>query len=63
MLSEPLTLNLQTVHLSDEQFYQLCITNPNLRVERTPTGGLVLRPPVGGESGNREMSLGGELYL
>lgn len=63
MLTEPITLNLQTVHLTDEQFYQLCITNPNLRVERTPTGGLVLMPPVGGESGNREMNLGGELYL
>lgn len=63
MLSEPLTLNFQTVQLSDEQFYQLCITNPELRVERTRSGKLVLMPPVGGESGNRELNLGGELYL
>ncbi|MBE9077946.1 Uma2 family endonuclease [Romeria aff. gracilis LEGE 07310] len=63
MLSEPLTLDLQTVHLSDEQFYRLCMANPELRVERTPQGRLLLMPPVGGESGNRELELGGELYL
>ncbi|MGF1604667.1 MAG: Uma2 family endonuclease [Thermosynechococcaceae cyanobacterium] len=63
MLTEPLTLNLKTVHFSDEQFYQLCVNNPDLRVERNPQGGLILMPPVGGDSGNREMILGGELYL
>ena len=46
MLTEPLTFNLQTVHLRNEQFYQLCITNPDLQVEQTRTGGLVLMPPM-----------------
>ncbi|MBE9077945.1 Uma2 family endonuclease [Romeria aff. gracilis LEGE 07310] len=63
MLSEPLTLDLQTVHLSDEQFYRLCMANPELRVERTPQGGLLLMPPVGGESGNRELELGADLAI
>jgi Uma2 family endonuclease len=63
MLTPPITLDLKTVHLTDEQFYQLCITNPDLRIERNSEGGLILMPPVGGNSGNRELELGGELYL
>lgn len=59
----PLTLDVKTVDLSDEQFYQLCIANPNLRVERTAEGGLILMPPVGGYSGNQELELGADLTL
>ncbi|NJL10366.1 MAG: Uma2 family endonuclease [Calothrix sp. SM1_7_51] len=50
----PLTLNLDTVHLSDEQFYQLCQNNRELQFERTEAGELIIMSPVGGESGNRE---------
>ncbi len=53
----PLTLNLDTVHLSDEQFYQLCQNNHELQFERTARGELIIMPPVGGESGNREADL------
>lgn len=53
----PLTLNLDTVHLSDEQFYQLCQNNRELQFERTAKGELIIMPPVGGESGNREAEL------
>ncbi|HEY9851837.1 MAG TPA: Uma2 family endonuclease [Leptolyngbyaceae cyanobacterium] len=52
-----LTLNLNTVHLSDEQFYQLCQNNHDLQFERTAQGELIIMPPVGGESGNREADL------
>ncbi|GAA6620804.1 Uma2 family endonuclease [Scytonema sp. NUACC26] len=50
----PLTLSLDTVHLSDEQFYQLCQDNRELQFERTAKGELIIMAPVGGESGNRE---------
>jgi len=53
----PLTLNLDTVHLTDEQFYQLCQNNRELKFERTPKGKLIIMSPVGGESGNREAEL------
>ena len=59
----PLKVNLQQVHLTDEQFYQLCISNPDLNIERDAAGALIVMTPVGGASGNREMALGGELYL
>jgi Uma2 family endonuclease len=58
----PLNVDLKHVHLTDEQFYQLCINNPNLNIERSAKGVLIFMAPVGGDSGNREMNLGGELY-
>ncbi|WP_026079460.1 Uma2 family endonuclease [Spirulina subsalsa] len=53
----PLTLNLDQVNLSHEQFYQLCQNNRNLNFERTAQGELIIMPPVGGDSGNREADL------
>lgn len=53
-LSLPLKLNLDHVHLSDEQFYQLCIHNSELNIERNTKGVLIVMPPVGGNSGKRE---------
>ncbi|MCC5599100.1 Uma2 family endonuclease [Nostoc favosum] len=52
-----LTLKLDTVHLSDEQFYHLCQNNRELKFERTAKGELIIMSPVGGESGNREADL------
>ncbi len=63
MVTTPLTLNLDTVHLSDEQFYQLCQNNPTLKVERTAKGKLIIMSPVGGESGNREADLIADLVI
>ncbi|WP_066426022.1 Uma2 family endonuclease [Anabaena sp. 4-3] len=57
MVISPLTLKLDTVHLTDEQFYQLCQNNREFQFERTSTGELIIMPPVGGESGNREADL------
>lgn len=63
MLTFPLKLDLNQVHLTDEQFYRLCINNPELIIERSAKGVLLFMSPVGGESGSREMDLGGELYV
>ncbi|MFM8003591.1 MAG: Uma2 family endonuclease, partial [Dolichospermum sp.] len=57
MIISALKLNLNTVNFSDEQFYQLCQKNGDLKLERTSTGELIIMPPVGGESGNREADL------
>ena len=62
-LTLPLLVDMQGVHLTDEQFYQLCIHNPELIIERNAKGVLIVMSPVGGDSGNREMDLGGELYV
>ncbi|MGV0026439.1 Uma2 family endonuclease [Phormidesmis priestleyi] len=62
-LTLPLMVDIQHVHLTDDQFYQLCIHNPELVIERNAKGVLIFMSPVGGDSGNREMDLGGELYV
>lgn len=49
-----ITLNLNSIiHLSDEQFYQLCQANRDVKFERTASFELIVMPPTGGESGNR----------
>lgn len=53
-LTLPLKVDLKHVHLTDEQFYQLCISNPNLNIERSAVGTLIFMSPVGGDSGSRE---------
>ena len=62
-LTLPLVLETTEVHLTDEQFYQLCRSNPDLTIERSAKGALIVMTPVGGEGGSYEMDLGGELYL
>ncbi|MFB2839267.1 Uma2 family endonuclease [Floridanema evergladense] len=57
MILTTLKLNLNTVDLTDEQFYQLCQNNRELNFERNAKGELIIMPPVGGESGNREADL------
>jgi Uma2 family endonuclease len=63
MLTSPLTLDLKTVQLTDEQFYNLCMSNPDVRLERTSQGALILMAPVGGYSGNQEFELSLDLGL
>ena len=48
----PPTLQL-TIELTDEQFFQLCQNNRDLRFERTKLGELIIMPPTGGETGRR----------
>jgi Uma2 family endonuclease len=60
---DALIVNFNSVELTDEQFYQLCIANKNLRFERNATGELIIMPPVGGESSNRNAGITGQLWL
>jgi Uma2 family endonuclease len=43
--------------LTDDAFYQLCRNNPDVRLERTAKGELIVMPPLGGEGGKREADL------
>ena len=62
-VQKSLPLNLSSLKLTDEQFYQLCITNPEQPLELTSEGILITMPPVGGESGKSEASLIAQLYV
>lgn len=63
MVMSPLTLSIDNVYLTDEQFYQLCQSNRELAFEQTAKGELIIMPPVGGDSGNRESELIADLVL
>ena len=59
-----LTLNLKpTIELTDEQFEQICRANRDLRFERTAQGELIVMSPTGGETGNWNSSLTGQLWF
>ncbi len=52
-----ITLDLHSiVNLTDEQFCQLCRDNPNIKLERTHKGELVVMPPTGWGTGNRNLT-------
>lgn len=51
---KPLTLHLASVlRLTDDQLFELCQRNRDLRIEREATGDLLLMTPTGGKSANR----------
>ncbi|NEO99514.1 MAG: Uma2 family endonuclease [Symploca sp. SIO2E9] len=56
-----LTINCQSIQLTDEQFYQLSQDNRDLKFERTATGELIIMPPTGGETGNRNIEIAYQL--
>jgi Uma2 family endonuclease len=53
-----IVLNLEplTRKLTHEQFYELCMANKDVAMERSPEGELIIVAPVGGESGKQEAS-------
>jgi len=53
-LSTPLELELQ---LTDEQFFELCHKHQDLRFERNAQGDLIIMPPTGGLTSNRNADL------
>ncbi len=59
-----LILNLPPVlRLTDEQFEQLAAANSDLRLELTGKGELIIMPPTGGETGDRNFELDGQLWF
>lgn len=51
-----ISLNLEPLapELTHEQFYELCMANKEIALERSPSGELIIMPPVGGKSGEKE---------
>lgn len=56
--SAAIVLDLRPViNLTDDQFYELCRANGDLRVERTAGGEILIMPPTGTRTGNRNSRL------
>lgn len=56
----PPTLELN-IELTDEQFFQLCQNNCDLRFERTASGELLIMPPTGSDTGRRCIKIAAQL--
>jgi Uma2 family endonuclease len=54
---EPLT------YLTDQEFSELCLVNPNAKLERNATGELIIMSPTGGNTGNRNIKLSARLEI
>jgi Uma2 family endonuclease len=63
-LTAPATLILDGEdRLTDDQYFAFCMANPDLNVERTSCGEIVIVPPAGVESDHRNVSVVAILYL
>jgi Uma2 family endonuclease len=61
--SYPLTVNLPAIApMSHEQFYEFCLANRDLRIERTTNGDVVIMSPAFSDTGNRNFNLAAQLW-
>lgn len=51
------------IDLTDEQFWNLCQKNDDLRFERTATGELIIMSPTGGNTSKRNLKIGTQLDI
>ena len=51
------------INLTDEQFFQLCQANPDVRLERNDKGEVLVMPPTGWETGKRNTKITTRLNL
>jgi len=58
---DTITLDVQPIDLTDEQFFKLCQANRDLRFERSADGELIIMAPVTGRSGYRNLKLSQQL--
>ena len=60
--STPMTINLPTIApVTHEQFYEFCLANRDLRIERTASGEIVIMPHAFSDTGNRNFNLAVQL--
>lgn len=60
----PIVLNFQDVleKMNDDEFEKFCRHNPDMEIELTKEGELVIMPPTGGETGIRNFTLIGIFF-
>jgi Uma2 family endonuclease len=52
-----------STQLTDEQFYDLCRANTELRIERTANGELIFMPATGGETGSFNSEINADFVI
>jgi Uma2 family endonuclease len=60
--STPLRVNFPSlVQMTNEQFYEFCQANGDLRIERTANGEVIIMPPAFSDTGNRNFNIAAQL--
>ena len=65
-LSETIALHIPPtlkLTVTDAQFLELTMPNPDLQLERNATGELIVMPPTGRETGKKNREIEGQLWL
>jgi Uma2 family endonuclease len=62
MMSYTIALN-DVISMTDEQFYQLCRHNPDLKFERNAKGDLIIMAPTGGGTGQCNANITADLVI
>ncbi len=58
------TISLEPViDMTDEQFYELCRANPDVKLERNAIGELIVMAPTGGETGSYNSEINAEFVI
>ncbi len=63
--SYPWPLVLRTrpaLDVTEDQFFEVCQLNRDLRIERTAEGEWLIMPPTGGDTGNRNANINWQLF-
>lgn len=64
MLSSPIVLQMPSeLQMTDEQFFEFCQINCDLRIERNEFGDISIMSPTGGTTGNRSFSIALQLGI
>ncbi|NEP21962.1 Uma2 family endonuclease [Moorena sp. SIO3I6] len=61
--TNPIVLKMPpALDMDDDQFFEFCQINRDLRIERTSEGEIIIMPPTGSGTGGRNFSLNGQLW-
>ncbi|MEG5174025.1 Uma2 family endonuclease [Microcoleus sp. B3-D7] len=64
MLSSTIVLRIPPkLQMTDDEFFEFCQINSELRIERNKSGELLIMPPTGSETGNRQGNIFGPLWV
>ena len=55
--------DLRPLTISDKKFGELCAANPELRLERTAEGEVIIMPPAFSDTGARNLDIGAQLWV
>jgi Uma2 family endonuclease len=59
--SVPLTIHFPLTSMTVEEFYEFCLANRDLRIERTANGEVIIMPPAFSDTGNRNFNIAVQL--